>query len=524
MRKQIVSLATAGAGLCPSIKSCGLALAAAIGLAASAADLAYAQGLPVVATRLPAVESQPFALPPAEMDLPTSEADQRPIDYYELGTNVLDVVEQTSLEKRLAALEGELKKSKAAEAKKKEEDSLKPVIKPRGRLHTDLNFFTQSAENRAIYGDVQDGAYFRRARLGFDAKMFEVTQWRLDFEMGSGGVRPSIFDAYVRVTDLPYINNFQVGHFREPFSLEAQTSSNWLTFIERASNNTFDPSRNWGMMAFNWSEDERFTWAAGVFREGSDLFGDDIGDSGEWAGTARSTYLLSYDEPSEGRYFWEVGGSYSYRDPDNRFANNSASGPPSGAETSIVNYSSRPENNLNEDGIGRTANLINVSILDANNVQLYGVETSANYGSFNIQSEFICALVDRRTRANVFYHGAYVQASYFLTGESRRWERRSGTFGRAEVLEPFFMVNTDHGICTGWGAWELIARWNYLDLSEGSVGTQYGYVDTTSLGCNWYLNPYVYLQLNYDYADVPTGGPATGGNVNVYHARWNMHF
>ncbi|MGI8978945.1 MAG: OprO/OprP family phosphate-selective porin [Pirellulaceae bacterium] len=522
MRKQLVLLRTAGAGR--PILSYGWAIAAAICLAASAADRAYAQGLPVFVTRLPAVESQPFAMPQAELALPTSEADQQPIDYYELGANSLNVDEPTSLEKRLAAVEAELKKSKAAEAKKKDEDALKPVIKPRGRLHTDVNWFTQNDQNRAVYGDIQDGAYFRRARLGFDAKMFEVTQWRLDFEMGSGGVRPSIFDAYVRVTDLPYLNNFQVGHFREPFSLEAQTSSNWLTFIERSLNNTFDPSRNWGLMAFNWSESERFTWAAGVFREGSDLFGDDIGDSGEWAGTARTTYLLSYDEPSEGRYFWEVGGSYSYRDPDNRFAVNSTTGNPSGAETSIVNYGGRPEDNLNEDGIGRTPNLINISIPDAVNVQLFGVETSANFGSLNLQSEFICAHVDRRVAANGFYHGAYVQASYFLTGESRRWERRAGTFGRAEVLEPFFMVNTDHGICSGWGAWELIARWNYLDLTEGSVGTQFGYVDATSFGCNWYLNPYVYLQLNYEYVDVPTGGPATGGNVNVYHARWNMHF
>lgn len=435
-----------------------------------------------------------------------------------------EVTAEPSLEERLKAIEDELEKEAAAAEKKKEEDATKPAVKPRGRLHTDVNWFTQSDENRAVYGDIQDGVYFRRARLGFDATMFQVTQWRLDFEMASGGGRPSIFDAYVRVTDLPRINNLQIGHFREPFSLEALTSSNWLTFIERSLNNTFDPSRNWGMMAFDWTEDERFTWAAGVFREGSDNFGDDIGDSGEWAGTARSTYLLFYDEPSEGRYLWEVGGSYSYRDPDNRFAVNSTSGPPSGPETSIVQYGARPEDNLNEDGIGRTPSLISVSIPDAHNAQHFGVETTRNFGSLNVQAEFMGSLVDRRTADDVFYHGAYIQASYFLTGESRRWDRKNGFWGRAEVFEPFFMVDTDHGRCAGWGAWELIARWNYLDLRDGEVGTQYGFVDATTVGFNWYLNPYVYMQVNYEYVDVSSGGPDTGGTVNVYHARWNMHF
>jgi hypothetical protein len=32
------------------------------------------------------------------------------------------------------------------------------------------------------------------------------------------------------------------------------------------------------------------------------------------------------------------------------------------------------------------------------------------------------------------------------------------------------------------------------------------------------------MQTNFEYVDVPSGGPDTGGNVTVYHARWNMHF
>ena len=76
-------------------------MAVAICLAASAPERTFAQGLPVLTTRLPAVESQPFALPQVEEEIPTNEADQVPVDFNELGANVVEVDPQTSLERRL---------------------------------------------------------------------------------------------------------------------------------------------------------------------------------------------------------------------------------------------------------------------------------------------------------------------------------------------------------------------------------------------------------------------------------------
>lgn len=417
------------------------------------------------------------------------------------------------LEERLAEVEEALAKTKASEAKKKADDALKPAVKPRGRLHTDMNYFDQTDSNRAAVGDIQDGTYFRRARLGFDAKAFEVTEYRLDFEMGSGGGRPSIFDAYGRITELPYVGNFQVGHFREPFSLEAQTSSNWLTFIERSLSNTFDPSRNWGAMIFDCNEDESITWAAGVFREGSDNFGDDIGDSGERAGTTRVTWLPYYDEPSEGRYFFEMGASYSYRDPDNLN--------PGGNEQSIVRYVGRPEDNLNEDGVGSVPTFILVNIPNATDVQLFGLESTWNYGSLNLQAEYIGSLVDRFNDSDVWFHGSYVQASYFLTGEARQWDRKLGTFGRAQVHEPFFRVRTDRGICSSRGALEVTARWNYIDLSDTDFDQ--GYMDGTTFGVNWYLSPYMRMMFNVDLIDLHDAADGRS-SLNTFHTRVDVHF
>ena len=65
-------------------------------------------------------------------------------------------------------------------------------------------------------------------------------------------------------------------------------------------------------------------------------------------------------------------------------------------------------------------------------------------------------------------YGSYVYASYFLTGESRCYDRRVGDFKRMTPYENFWLVRTPRGASAGWGAWEAACRWSYLDLSEAS--------------------------------------------------------
>lgn len=405
--------------------------------------------------------------------------------------------------KRLADVEAELKKAKEAEEKKKADAALKPSVTPRGRLHTDAGWFHQSDTNKAVVGDIEDGTYFRRARLGFDMKAFEVTEYRLDFEMGGNG-RPNIFDAYGRVTQLPYLANVQLGHFREPFSLEAQTSSNWYTFIERGLPNVFDPSRNWGLMTYNNYLDESVTFAVGVFRDGSDDFGDDVGESGERAVTARATWLPYYDEPS-GRYYTILGVSGSYREPD----------------LHQVRYAQRPEFNLREQNVGGVPNFVDTGNILTDNIQLGGVEAAWVNGPLCLQSEFICSNVNPQAGDDQFFHGAYAYVSYFLTGENRTFNRKIGQYDRLKIYENFFRVRTGEGICTGSGAWEVAARYSYLDLNDGV--TRGGRVDDYTLGVNWYLSNYFRLMFNYIYShlDDPT---APESDANIFATRLDWHF
>src|SRR5690606_10786050 len=119
-----------------------------------------------------------------------------------------------------------------------------------------------------------------------------------------------------------------------------------------------------------------------------------------------------YDEPSDGRYFFAFGGSYSYRHPDEK----------------EVQYSERPEVRLEEDGVGGVPPFVDTGVIAADEVHLAGVEATWVHGPFNLQAEYIASSVRAQNGEDLYFHGAYVYASFFLTGENRVWNREQGSF------------------------------------------------------------------------------------------------
>ncbi len=124
------------------------------------------------------------------------------------------------------------------------------------------------------------------------------------------------------------------------------------------------------------------------------------------------------------------------------------------------------------------------------------------------------------------FAAVYVEASYFLTGESRAYNHRLGTFGRVVPIENAFRVRDGHGnVVTGKGAWQLAYRYGYIDLVDADVNGNRASVH--SMGVNWYLTPYSRLLVHYTRslcnvtrADHP-GGP---GNSIFQAVLMRVHF
>lgn len=435
--------------------------------------------------------------------LPASAAAQTPEP-----TETDEAVRQ--LQQRLAEVEGRLYEREAADERAAASASSKFSVRTFGRLHVDTIVFNQDEDNKLQVGNAPNGVDIRRARLGVEGEGFDTLFYRFDVDFvtsdQSTGQRPTIFDAYLDVQNLPLVGNVRIGHFREPFSLERLNSSNDFALLERsAAVNSLAPFRNIGLMAFNGNDAETLTWACGVFDENTNEFGADAHDRGGVAATGRVTWLPWYDEPAEGRYLWHVGASYSYRRIRDRQRT----------------FAQTPEVILRENATQRTPNFIDTGVIPLEQYQLAGFETTAVLGSFSLQAEYVALFGEQVGGQGLFLHGGYVEAAYWLTGENRNYLRKLGIYGPVTPYSNFFRIRTGDGrICTGSGAWEVAARYSLYDADDRNVAG--GVLNNMALGLNWYYAVRCRVMFDYVHAFLNRGG--LNGNADAFAVRFQFAF
>jgi phosphate-selective porin OprO/OprP len=407
-----------------------------------------------------------------------------------------------------------------------------------GQLQFDYTDYNQAHQLNAVpsatsggIGRQNESVNFRRLRLRSEGTMYENIGWVVqpDFanavnvsnvpgnppgfpnSLGTGfatgqtlALAPTLTDCYITIMKLPVVGNFRVGNFKEPIGLEHLTSSRFLDFMERSYNQDlfYGPFNNGfmpGAMFFNWTENQRATWALWGGPNQSNLFGYHVG--GQWAGTARGTYLAWYDEPSNGRYLSHFGGSLSARKPDQgqdrfRARGDLRDGPPSILNTNYLDTGSFNSSFQYE--------------INAEHVTIWGPWTfqaeylvtwlqGCSYNPLNTsvpasQAAFFAA--GPGFSQNTFFQGGYCELLYFLTGESRGYDRRMGIVDRVIPFDNFFLTRRKDGSGCGWGAWQVGLRYSYTDLNSGLING--GMLNAMTFGLNWFLNPNLKLQFNYD--------------------------
>jgi phosphate-selective porin OprO/OprP len=400
-------------------------------------------------------------------------------------------------EDRIVALEKAVGRLTKAADKQKKDDATKPSLVVSGQVQADTVYFGQDEESRIDVGDLQDGAQFRRLRIGARGTSFESLEYSLgvDFALAN---QPSYLDNYLEWKDLPYLQHIRAGHYFEPFSLERVTQNRNNTFMERSLVDTFAPARNMGVMTYGVTENERATWAIGTFRSNSDNVGNDTFDSGQ-ALTMRGTVLPWWDEASDGSFYLHLGASYSYRDAyENqvRFRNTPEIRKQQPANVFGPVGPPRPSNYINGQPGPFAPIFVDTGNIAADHFQLFDPEFALILGPLSLQSEYAFAVVDQIGGPSLFFNGYMAQLSYFLTGEHRPYDRKLGIHKRLEPFEDFFRVRTaSRGILTGLGAWEIAARFSNIVLNDENIRGN-NLTDFT-VGLNWYLNPYTRWKFNY---------------------------
>ena len=392
----------------------------------------------------------------------------------------------------------------------------------RGQVQADQIYFGQDAVGRAAVGDLQDGAQFRRLRIGSRGTFLDVFEYALgvDFALASN---PSYLDNYIEWKELPWLQHVRVGHYFEPFSLERITQNFNNTFMERSLVDTFAPARNMGAMTYGNTEDELATWAIGTFRTSSDNTGNDSFDSGQ-ALTMRGTWLPIWDEASDGRYYLHLGAAHSWRDASQdqvRFRNTPEirKQQPSNVLGPVKDPASNYQNGVPSPF---APIFVDTGNIRADNFQLFDPEFALIMGPLSLQSEYAFAMVDQIGGPPLFFNGYMAQLSYFLTGEHRPYDRERGIHKRLEPFEDFFRVRTkSNGIQTGLGAWEVAARFSNIVLNDKNI--QGNNLTDFTIGLNWYLNPYTRWKFNYVRAfleDIRVGNSLT----DMYGMRFDYDF
>ena len=353
-----------------------------------------------------------------------------------------------------------------------------------GRVMNDWAFFMPDDATKNEIGGISDGTEFRRTRLYFQGQLHDRVHFKAQWDFAGGDA--ALKDMYLGFNKVPIFGDVIVGHRKEPFSLEEQTSSKYITFMERSLGNVFAPSRNTGLLMHKEGFDKRLAWDLGVYRDTGD-FGAAVGD-GKYAVTTRLSGRPWLEE--DGRKVLHLGLAYSHRKPT----------------LSTLRFRQRPEAHI-------APRFVNTGFFPAKTLDLIGVEAAVVLGSASFQSEYTHALADpipAGSRLN--FSSFYAQGSYFLTGEHRPYNTASGAFDRIKPLEAFGMKN-DRGI----GAWEIAARYSRLNLNDQFIVG--GKLQDLTLGLNWYLNPNMRLMWNYVLAD-----RTDIGKTNILQTRFQVDF
>lgn len=362
--------------------------------------------------------------------------------------------------------------------------------------------------NRETNGarDLSDGAYFRRARMGFEGNLSRDFDYRLLFEFGGSGTEgpTRINDAYIAYSGFaPF--RIQLGAFSPPANMDDGTTPEDLLFMERASSSELsrtlagaDGRTGLGVRGAG------SRWMSSITLTGRTVNDAEVFDS-QLAAVGRFGFLAA----SSADYNVHLGmsGTWVFHPADQ---GSSTTGP-----RYALRLRDRPEIRVD------STRLIDTGTIDADSAYAAGVEFGANWKNWYLQGENFWYGLQRRDPTALpdpSFGGYYVQASWILTGESRRYNMASGSFQNPRPFVPFTSVG-------GLGAWELAARFSHTDLDfhDGSTGLaatpdsmRGGVQDIWTFGANWYVNPNVKVMLNYLHINVDRLNPAGPGNLTPF--------
>lgn len=327
---------------------------------------------------------------------------------------------------------------------------------------------------------IGNGMIMRRTRFAIKAQLDKNWYGELDTDWTSG--TPEIKDAILEYTGIPNLS-IKMGNFKENFSIQRNTTSRYLQFMERPMVTYLAPSRHIGV---NFKYELPYLWTSvGVFgpeledAETMTAIQDgnkDLGLNEGLSYTAKAVYRPLYKKENASLH---IGAAVSYREPKL----SSTDG------YNAVRYSTR-----NTTSINRKKFLDTDAIKGLDHELAYTFELAGHWEGLRYEGAYIArtaylnpekAEIPAEACTPQTASGWYVQAGYLLFGGRQNYDAGGAKYTR---------INPGRS----WGDVELCARFETanFNLSKYYAG---GSAQAFCLGLNFYPSRNVKFVINYQY-------------------------
>ena len=191
--------------------------------------------------------------------------------------------------------------------------------------------------------------------------------------------------------------------------------------------------------------------------------------------------------------------------------------PPAPGGIRSITLADRPELRVDPTQILSTGASLGTAANPLTNAQVYGGGGIASWRNFLVDGEYYQINVNRQGLATNSFEGGYIEGSWILTGEQKKYSPPAGTYLRPVPEHPFLPFD---GSCCG--AFELAARYSTIDLNDnfvprpppGSNSVGGGQQTVYAVGFNWYPNANMRFMFDYLHGKINKRfSTAAGGGI-----------
>ena len=355
-------------------------------------------------------------------------------------------------------------------------------IKPSGRILMDAGVFGADQQKDQFVS----GLAIPDVRMGLGAK---YGNWKAKIDIGYAFNKLSPKDILIEYLFSKH-TLLRGGYFVHQFGMQSATSSSFkISMEEPQSNNAFFNGRLVGLMLLH--QKDAFMGTLSVFAENEAMKQSSTvtGDQG----IGMMSRLL-YRPMREGSNLFHVGVSGAWETP--RYN-----------KTAALNHSSYMLETPFPTRIAKVT-AQQATINNATFLYKFSPELLFAHNRFGLEAQYYYLHVNRNNGAKDFdASGAYAIFRTIVKGA------------------PYAYSDPDGGIATPKpGAMELVAGYNYTDLSNAQAGILGGRLNDYSLTFNYYINKYMIWRVRTSYTGVTYRAGTPDTNLSLIETRLQIKF